>query len=132
MNMKIAVTYENEMVGQHFGRTEQFKIYNVEDGKITSSEVVGTNGAGHGALIGFLQNLNVNMLICGGIGMGARNSFADADIKLFPGVSGNADEAVDAYLSGSLAFDPDAQCNHHHGEGEEHGHGCHGGDHGCH
>jgi len=52
--MKIAVTYENEMVFQHFGHTAQFKIYEVEEDKIISSAVVDTLGSGHGALAGFL------------------------------------------------------------------------------
>ena len=29
-NMKIAVTYENGEIFQHFGHTEQFKVYDVE------------------------------------------------------------------------------------------------------
>ena len=58
--MRIAVTYENGSVFQHFGHTEQFKIYDVEDGKIISSEVVDTNGSGHGALAGVLSALKVD------------------------------------------------------------------------
>lgn len=50
MRMKIAVTYDNGQVFQHFGHTEQFKIYEVTDGQIVSAEVIGTNGQGHGAL----------------------------------------------------------------------------------
>ena len=53
--MKIAVTYENGQIFQHFGHTEQFKIYEAADGKITHAEVVDTNGSGHGALAGFLM-----------------------------------------------------------------------------
>ena len=41
--MKIAVTYDNGNVFQHFGRTEQFKIYDVENGKVVSSEVIGND-----------------------------------------------------------------------------------------
>ena len=55
--MKIAVTYEDGKVFQHFGHTEQFKVYDVEDGKVVKSEVVGTNGQGHGALAGFLLQI---------------------------------------------------------------------------
>ena len=66
--MRIAVTYENGQIFQHFGHTEQFKLYEVEDGKITGSEVVDTNGSGHGALAGFLMQHGINTLICGGIG----------------------------------------------------------------
>ena len=127
--MKIAVTYENGQIFQHFGHTEQFKIYTVEDGKIVSSEVADTNGSGHGALAGFLAEQNVSALICGGIGGGAKMALASAGIQLFGGVSGNADAAVEAYLSGGLDFNPNVMCSHH-GEG----HTCdghHEGEHSC-
>ena len=117
--MKIAVTYENGQVFQHFGHTEQFKVYDVEDGKITGSQVVDTNGQGHGALAGFLANGNIDVLICGGIGGGARNALSEAGIQLYPGVSGDADQAVEALLKGTLSYNPDTMCSHHH-EGEEH------------
>lgn len=130
--MKIAVTYENGQVFQHFGNTEQFKVYEVEDNKIVSSEVVGTNGQGHGALAGFLFGGGVDVLICGGIGGGARAALAEAGISLYPGASGGADAQVEAFLAGNLNYDPDTMCNHHH-EGGEHNCGSHGcGEHGCH
>ncbi len=135
--MRLAVTYENENVGQHFGRTEQFKVYDIENGEIKSSKVIDTNGTGHGALAGFLRAAEVETLICGGIGMGARVALEEVGISLFPGVNGNADEVVQNYLAGNLAYDPDTACNHHdheHGEGHEchgHGHG-HGEGHECH
>lgn len=126
--MRIAVTYENGNIFQHFGHTEQFKVYDVEEGKITKSEVVSTNGSGHGALAGVLSALNADLLICGGIGGGAQMALAQAGIKLYGGVSGNADEAVNAFIAGKLDFDPDVHCDHHdHEHGE--GHTC--GDHGC-
>ena len=53
--MKIAVTYENGQVFQHFGHTEEFKVYDTEDKKILSSQVVGTGGSGHEALAVFLK-----------------------------------------------------------------------------
>ncbi len=127
--MKLAVTYDHEMVGQHFGRTEFFKIYDISDGKVVSSEVVPTNGTGHGALAGFLHGRDTDTLICGGIGAGAREMLAMAGIRVYPGVMGNVDESVKSFLSGSLAYDPDTACSHHdHEHGE--GHGC--GTHGCH
>ncbi|MCJ7837437.1 NifB/NifX family molybdenum-iron cluster-binding protein [Cuneatibacter sp. NSJ-177] len=125
--MKIAVTYENGQVFQHFGHTEAFKVYEVEDGKVISSEVIGTEGHGHGALAGFLAGKGVKTLICGGLGGGARVALAEAGIELYPGVSGSADAAVDALLKGGLNFDPDTTCQHH---SHEHGEAC--GDHGCH
>lgn len=132
--MKIAVTYENGLVYQHFGHTAAFKVYEVENGKVISGEVVETNGSGHGALAGLLAGLGVDVLICGGIGGGARFALGDARIRVFGGVCGDADEAVEAYLAGMLSYNPDACCSHHdshHGEGHTCGdHGC--GSHSCH
>ena len=125
--MKIAVTYENGQIFQHFGHTKTFKVYEVEDGKILSSQVVDTNGSGHGALAGVLSMLQADVLICGGIGGGAQMALAAANIKLYGGVSGDADAAVAAFLAGELDYDPNARCDHHDHHGE--GHTC--GDHGC-
>ncbi len=126
--MKIAVTYENGMIFGHFGHTEQFKIYDVIDGKITSSEIIDTNGSGHGALAGFLKDHGVDTLICGGIGGGAQMALASAGIKLFGGASGKADDAVNALITGALNYNPDVKCNHH---GEHHRDGSQCGSHGC-
>ena len=129
--MRIAVTYENGEIFQHFGHTEQFKLYDVSDGKIVGERIVPTNGSGHGALAGFLKAAQVDALICGGIGMGAQNALAEAGIALYGGVTGSADAAAKALAEGVLRFDPDAKCDHH-GHGHEHGegHACghHGGD----
>ena len=129
-NMKIAVTYENGMIFQHFGHTAQFKIYQVEEGKVVSSQVVDTDGSGHGALAGFLKGYGVDVLICGGIGGGARNALAEAGIQLYPGAVGEADVQVASLLEGSLSYDPDTVCHHHHDHGEGHSCGDHGGH--CH
>ena len=117
--MKIAVTYENGMVFGHFGHTAEFKIYDVVDGKVVSSEVVDTNGSGHGALAGFLMQRGVDTLICGGIGGGAINALSNAGIKVYGGVSGDVDVAVNDFILGRLNYNPDVHCDHHH-EGEEH------------
>lgn len=124
--MKIAVTYENGNVFQHFGHAEQFKVYTVENSKIVSSEILDTNGNGHGALAGFLKDAGVDTLICGGIGGGARAALAEADINLYPGVVGNADECVNNLINGNLVFNPDTMCDHH---SHEEGHSC--GSHKC-
>lgn len=132
--MKIAVTYEDGQIFQHFGHTEMFKIYDVADGKVIASEVVDTNGQGHGALAGFLLENNVDVLICGGIGGSAQMALAQAGIQLFGGVQGSADVAVEALLNRELNYNPDVKCEHH-GEGHDHEHSCgsHGcGEHGCH
>ena len=132
--MKIAVTYSNGEIFQHFGHTEQFKVYTVEGNKILSAEVIDTNGSGHGALAGLLSRLDADVLICGGIGGGAQMALAQSGIQLYGGVNGDADKAVESFVAGNLAYDPDAKCDHHdhhHGEGHTCGeHGC-GGEHHC-
>ncbi len=125
--MRIAVTYENGSVGQHFGRTAEFKLYDIENGEIVKEQVISTNGQGHGMLAGILKEAEADQLICGGIGMGARNALEECGIDLHPGVTGDADEAVKAYLAGTLASDPEETCHHH---DHEEGHECHH-DHGC-
>ena len=133
--MKIAVTYENGQIFQHFGHTEQFKIYEIENNTIISSEVIDTNGQGHGALAGLIKAIGADVLICGGIGGGAQMALAEAGIKLYGGVSGDCDAAVEALLGGTLGFNPNVKCDHHehhdhHGEGHTCGnHGC---GHNCH
>ena len=130
-HMRIAVTYENGEIFQHFGHTKQFKLYDVADGKIVTEQIVDTNGSGHGALAGFLKAAQADALICGGIGMGARNALAEAGITLYGGVTGSADAAALALAQGSLQFDPDAKCDHHgHHHGEDHDCGHHGHHHG--
>ena len=121
--MRIAVTYENGQVFQHFGHTEEFKIYEIEDGKVISTEIIGSNGSGHSALAAQLDARKIDVLICGGIGGGAQAALAERGIELCAGADGNADQAVEAYLRGELV-NTGANCNHH-GEG----HSCH--DHGC-
>ena len=122
--MNLAVTYENGEIFQHFGHTEQFKLYDVENGEIKQTQVVDTNGQGHGALASFLTNAGVEVLICGGIGGGAQAALAAAGIQLFGGVSGDADEAVRCFVSGNLNYNPEVRCSHH-----AHEHSC--GEHHC-
>ena len=127
--MRVAVAYDNGNVFGHFGRTEQFKIYDIKDGKVVGSQVLGTNGEGCGALAGILSIADVDALICGGIGGGAVNAIEEAGIKLYAGASGNTDDAVEALIGGTLSAVGEANCGHHdheHGEGHSCGHGgCH-------
>jgi len=127
--MKIAVSYENGEVFQHFGHTEQFKVYEVKDGEVLSSEIIGSDGSGHEALASLLAGRQIDVLICGGIGGGAQAALEECGIELCAGASGSADEAVAAFLRGELV-NTGANCSHH-----EEGHSCgghdQGGCHGC-
>ncbi len=131
-NMTLAVTYDptTKEIFQHFGKTEYFKVYNIDDKKIMDSKVVSTNGQGHGALAGVLQELGADTLICGGIGGGAQSALGNAGIKLFGGVAGDCDQAAEAFVAGTLQYQEDVHCDHHdHDDHHEGGCGHHDG--GC-
>lgn len=122
--MRVAVTYENGTIFQHFGHTEVFKLYDIENGAVQKEQIVSTEGQGHGALAGFLRQVSADVLICGGIGGGAQMAMQEAGIRLYAGISGDADEAVRRLLSGTLPENAEANCSHH---SEAH----HCGEHGC-
>ena len=124
--MKLAVTYDNGQVFQHFGKTQQFKIYDIQEGKVGPSLVTGTGGQGHGALAGLLRGLGISVLICGGNGPGAQDALKSLDITVIPGITGDADQAVQDFVDGKLVPNTEALCNHHH---DGPAHTC--GDHGC-
>ena len=119
--MKIAATYEKETgnVFQHFGKTQHFKIYEIEDGKIVSSEVIDNGGNGHHALPPYLKSLGVEVLILGNRGQGAIDAIAAAGLKEYPGITGSADEAAELFAKGELQPNFAAKCEHHHGEHKE-------------
>lgn len=112
MKMKIAVPYENGDVFQHFGRTEAFKYYDVEGDQVTPGDVISTNGVGHEDLAALLGSRHVDVLICGGLGEGAKAALDAAGVKVVSGAAGKADDAVAAYLAGELT-DAGANCDHH-------------------
>jgi predicted Fe-Mo cluster-binding NifX family protein len=124
--MKIAVTYEDGQIFQHFGHTQRFKVYEMEAGKVKTAAILDAAGSGHGALAGFLKNAQVDTLICGGIGGGAKQALAQVGIRLYGGVTGGADKAVEDFLADRLLFNPGVECAHH-GQGHHH----HGGTHSC-
>ena len=128
--MKIAVAYDNGNVFQHFGKTEYFKVYETENNQVVSSEVISSNGEGHGALAGVLAAQSVNVLICGGLGGGAQTALDEAGIQVFSGAQGSCDEAVEAYLKEELVS-TGVNCDHHDHEEHEEGHSCGGCGGGC-
>ena len=124
--MKLAITYDHGQVFQHFGKTQQFKIYDIQEGKVGPSLVTGTGGQGHGALAGLLRALGISVLICGGIGPGAQEALKSLDITVIPGITGDVDQAAQDFVDGKLVPNTEALCNHHH---DGPAHSC--GDHGC-
>ena len=124
--MKIAVCFENGQIFQHFGHTQTFKIYQIEDNSIQSTLLLDAPESGHGALAGFLQQNGVDTLICGGIGAGARTARGLGDVYK------RQDEAVEDLLKSRLVYDPDARCADHAHHHHDSSHSCSGGNCGNH
>ena len=110
--MILAITYENNEVFQHFGKCPFFAIYHIEEKEIVDSKIVPCNGVEHGALVDFLVNLNVNEVICGGLGLPMYNKLTNVGMKVYGGVQGEVDKVVQDYLNGTLNYDPHAAENH--------------------
>lgn len=123
--MIIAVTSKDGEVFQHFGHSEEFTLFEVENGTVIETKKVPTNGQGHGALADFLNIHSVNVVICGGIGGGAKAALREKRIEIVPGVIGKVDEIIIKYLSGEKIGNPNIECNHHHEHGEGHDCGSH-------
>ena len=115
--MKVAVTYDPSSgeIFQHYGLTEQFKVYDINVRENTvQSEVRGTDGRSHGGLTGVVTDFGVDILICGGIGGGAQKALVNEGIRVFAGVTGNADEAIDKLMKNQLQFQESYTCEDHH------------------
>ncbi len=128
--MKIAIATEGSSVSAHFGKCETFTIAEIENSNIKNKSVISTEGNQHGLLPGFLASQGVDLVIAGGMGEGARQNLADNGIEIISGISGNVDEAIEAFIKGRLVS-TNAGCaghGHEHGHDDEHSHG-HG--HGC-
>lgn len=100
--MKIAVASENGMVTEHFGHCEGFVIFDTQNNQIIKSETIPNPGHRPGFLPNFLADRGVNVIISGGMGGGAIEIFNERNVEVVVGAQGDAKEAVEAYLQGSL------------------------------
>ena len=100
--IKIAVASEQNLVTGHFGHCQNFNIFDTEDGKIVKKESIANPGHKPGFLPNFLNDLGVNVIISGGMGGGAVDIFNSHKIEVILGATGDAEEAVNAYLKGEL------------------------------
>jgi len=100
--MRIAVPYNNGLINPAFGRTEYFKLYETENGKIVSSTVIDNGGFGHTDLITYLKKYEVDIALIGNIGQHGFDAFAEAGIELYTSNYDDADTVIRKYLDGSL------------------------------
>lgn len=110
--MKVAVACVNGQIFQHFGHCPSFLLCNIENGKIVATEMLDTTNYGCGMLAGYLKENDVDIVICGNIGGGARNHLSAQGIQVFPGAHGDALLQVESYIEGHLDYDPQVMCEH--------------------
>lgn len=116
MNKIIAIPTEGDMVNAHFGRSQAFTIFAIEDGKVTGSEVLDTKGYEHqhSGIAQLLKTKKVEVVLCGGIGPGAIAGLENAGLEVLRGASGLAQAAAQVYADGTFIAST-AVCNHDHG-----------------
>ncbi len=109
--MVIAVTHENGNVGKHFGHAKEFKLYEIEDREIKDQAVVSNYGqGGHEAACMLMDDYNVAVVICDNIGQSAVDGLQELSISVIPSVEGTCDDAVEAFLNGSLIIQAQGGC----------------------
>jgi predicted Fe-Mo cluster-binding NifX family protein len=119
--MKIAIATEGTNVFGHFGKCENFTLVEVDNNEVKSKTVISTLENQHGLLPAFLASHNVNVVIAGGMGEGAKQKLDQNNIEAITGVSGSVEEAINSYINGILKSSG-ANCSSHehshsHGEG---------------
>jgi predicted Fe-Mo cluster-binding NifX family protein len=121
--MKIAIATEGTNVSGHFGKCENFTIVELENSEVKSKTEISTIGNQHGLLPSFLASHDVNLVIAGGMGEGARNNLISNNIEIISGISGSIDGVIDTYLGGNLKSTNTGCSGHDHSHGHEHGDG---------
>ena len=122
--MKIAVATENGSVSGHFGKCEQFTVFETEDKSIKGKVLLDTSAHGHALLPSFLASNGVETVIVGGMGEGAKQNMESLGIRIVSGARGNVDETVQQYLEGTLKVS-EGGCHSDHHQGNHHCN-CHG------
>ncbi len=109
--MKIAVASDEGKVSLHFGRCSEYRVFYVEEGKITKQEILENPGHEPGLLPKYLAGHEINCIIAGGMGPRAENLFGNYNIKAVTGSFGNIDDVVNSYLNGTLVAG-ESSCEH--------------------
>lgn len=116
--MKVAIAVVGGYVAQHFGKCQEYAIFDVAEGKLENLKYVSNPGHKPGFLPPYLKGLNVDCVIAGGMGQKALALFAENEIKPIIGVSGQVNQVIEDFLNGkiesgvSLCTHPDG---HHEG-----------------
>ncbi|MDD5936306.1 MAG: NifB/NifX family molybdenum-iron cluster-binding protein [Clostridiales bacterium] len=110
--MRVAVSYDNGNIFNHVGDAKEFKIYDIEDGKIVSTEVLKSSGSGRAMVVDFVSTHFCDVLICNEICSGAKGAVNEAGTKVYGAVTGNADDAVEKLIQNQLEDGDTVICHH--------------------
>jgi predicted Fe-Mo cluster-binding NifX family protein len=134
IEMKIAVTSQNrKTITGHAGKCRKFWVYEVEDNSVRDKHLLELplSQSFHECDHDALHPLDgVKLLITGGLGLGLQHRLEHKGIVALATAETDPDNAVAAWLSGSLIEQPpDAHDGHEYGQGHGQGNG-HGQGHG--
>jgi predicted Fe-Mo cluster-binding NifX family protein len=122
--MRIAVSADNNngldsVVSPHFGRCPHFVLVDLDNHDVKAVQVVDNPYYGHhqpGQVPGFINSLEANVMLTGGMGGRAIMFFQQFGIEGVTGAYGTVRQSVERYLGGELKGA--APCK----ESQEHGH----------
>ena len=115
--MIVAVPYLQGDVNAHFGSTQAFLVAEAVDGQVQRTALFEVQGMqhNHAGIAGFLKEQGVSIILAGGMGGPMQQALKMQGFDLYCGVSGPAEEAVEAFLRGEIE-QSESTCGHHHGE----------------
>jgi predicted Fe-Mo cluster-binding NifX family protein len=100
--MKIAIPLFGSRVSPRFGCEPEILIVDIENHKEINRQKFSTVGLEIPQRIALLSSLSIDTLICGGIDIFCLRSLSSRGFQIIPGVIGEADEALNCFLSGKL------------------------------
>lgn len=100
--MRLAIALEGEEVSGHFGHCEKYALFQVMEGRADREKDVLSPGHEPGKLPVFLADLQVDMVIAGGMGPKAVELFQQRGIDVLLGVKGNASQVAETFAAGRL------------------------------
>lgn len=113
---RVAVTYFDGKIFKHFGKCKFFKIYDIDNNRITNTNIIPSNGVSHCELVKYIVAQKVSTIICGNMGYPMQVKFNELNIKIIGGVEGDPDNAILQYINGTLVgkeeFGSDCKCEH--------------------
>ena len=104
----------DDTVGEHFGRVPTYTVFDTETEAVEIIDNTSEHMGGSGYPAELLGSLDIDVLICSGLGRRAIQMLSERGIEICTDATGTAREAVEAWTGGSLtSAGQDDACTRH-------------------